>query len=98
MPHRIIKTPREVPRSAGEPTVNHHQAHAALQALANPSKAEFLANFFKTGKGQYAEGDRFLGIMVPASDNLPGNIVGSGWRIVSDFCNLPTMKRGSCHC
>ena len=70
MPHRIIKTPREVPRSAGEPTVNHHQAHAALQALANPSKAEFLANFFKTGKGQYAEGDRFLGIMVPGIRQL----------------------------
>ncbi len=42
------------------------QAHAALMALANPEKAAFLAGFFKTGKGQYAEGDRFLGITVPA--------------------------------
>jgi hypothetical protein len=37
-----------------------------LLALANPNKAAFLAGFFKTRKGQYAEGDRFLGIMVPA--------------------------------
>jgi len=34
--------------------VNHRQAHAALLVLANPNKAEFLAGFFKTGKGQYA--------------------------------------------
>lgn len=50
--------------------MNHRQAHAALLALANPNKAEFLAGFFKTGKGQYAEGDRFLGITVPAIRQL----------------------------
>jgi len=50
--------------------MNHRQAHAALLALANPTKAEFLASFFKTGKGQYAEGDRFLGITVPAIRQL----------------------------
>jgi 3-methyladenine DNA glycosylase AlkD len=51
--------------SQGTP-VNHQQAHEALTALANPSKAAFLSGFFKTGKGQYAEGDRFLGLTVPA--------------------------------
>jgi 3-methyladenine DNA glycosylase AlkD len=70
MPRKIIKTPRQVDRSSGESAVNHRQAHAALLSLANPNKAEFLAGFFKTGKGQYAEGDHFLGITVPAIRQL----------------------------
>lgn len=36
-----------------------------LAALADPERARTSAWFFKTGKGQYGEGDRFIGIRVP---------------------------------
>lgn len=36
-----------------------------LESLANPEKAKQLERFFKTGPGQYGEGDKFLGITIP---------------------------------
>ena len=38
---------------------------ADLRSVANPKKAKDLQWFFKTGPGDYAEGDIFLGVMVP---------------------------------
>ena len=43
---------------------------ADLLALADPEDAQNLQRFFKTGKGQYGEGDVFLGIRVPATRKL----------------------------
>src|SRR5581483_9861692 len=36
-----------------------------LREAGDSDRAKILAWFFKTGKGQYAEGDRFLGLTVP---------------------------------
>ncbi len=46
---------------------------------ADPEKVAGLSRFFKTGPGQYGEGDRFLGIKVPTTRE----IVKSCWRETS---------------
>jgi 3-methyladenine DNA glycosylase AlkD len=52
--------------------------YAELYALKNNEKAKGVARFFKCGKGEYGEGDLFLGITVPRLR-----------RIAKKYQNLP---------
>lgn len=45
--------------------MNASDVKMALQVFADQRQAALLSRFFKTGKGEYGEGDRFMGVRVP---------------------------------
>ena len=59
-----------------------------MLACADPSQVAGLSRFFKTGPGQYGEGDKFLGIKVPVTRD----VVKRCWREVS----LPELEECIC--
>ncbi len=59
------------------------ELYDAMLAAADPAQVAGLSRFFKTGPGQYGEGDKFLGIKVPVTRV----IVGEYWR-KTDFDEL----------
>jgi 3-methyladenine DNA glycosylase AlkD len=46
------------------------QAKRVLEACKDPNQASNLAWFFKTGPGEYGEGDKFLGLTVPQTREI----------------------------
>ena len=68
---------------------NLAQAKKQLRSFANPSKAIFLKRFFKTGPGEYAEGDRFLGAMVPQTRKVAKLAYGLSFKEVTQLLKSP---------
>lgn len=63
----------------------------ALLALEDKAQREVLLRFFKTGKGEYGEGDRFLGIRVPEVRLVAKTAVGLSLE------EVPTLLRSPWH-
>lgn len=73
-------------------TAMSNQLFNEILAHQDPSQVEGLSRFFKTGKGQYGEGDRFLGIKVPVTRQ----VVKQCWK-ETDFGDLETCIRSEYH-
>ncbi|EAZ82270.1 DNA alkylation repair protein [Algoriphagus machipongonensis] len=50
------------------------QIKAALADKAIPEKAAFFPRFFKSGPGEYGEGDKFLGVKVPEQRKIAKSV------------------------
>lgn len=54
-----------LPTEKGRSPVTVQKIQARLQTLGDPQKAQTLQRFFKTGPGEYGQGDVFAGLRVP---------------------------------
>ncbi len=58
---------------------------AELKKLGSPAKAKFLRRFFRTGKGEYGEGDVFLGVTVPQTRSVAKKFSGIGLNAIEEL-------------
>lgn len=60
-----------------------------LQALGNPEKAAHLSRFFKTGKGEYGEGDLFIGVTVPEQRGIAKKYRSAEFPVLRELIASP---------
>lgn len=63
----------------------------ALAGLADPKRAENSRRYFKTGKGEYGEGDQFIGVSVPQQ-----RLVAKQFQTI-DFQSLSQLMESPIH-
>ncbi len=68
---------------------NDRQLGLIFTKAASPTRAEILSRFFKTGPGQYGEGDKFLGLTVPFTRSLVANYIDASDALVEELLQHP---------
>jgi 3-methyladenine DNA glycosylase AlkD len=65
--------------------MNFTQISKELQAVADPEKAKILSGYFKTGKGEYGEGDIFIGIVVPKIRKVAHQFIDADFETIQEL-------------
>lgn len=67
------------------PDFSSDDVRAALAEYANPSDAGYLQRYFKTGPGEYGEGDVFIGVRVPQTRSVVKRFRGLPYDQIDDL-------------
>jgi len=60
-----------------------------LMENSNPEKIKILSSFFKTGKGQYGEGDIFIGLTVPCNRKIAEQFCEENFDVIKILLHDP---------
>ena len=68
------------------------EIRAALEAHGSPAKAAHSLRFFKAGPGQYAAGDRFLGVTVPQQRLIAKRFKDASLSVIEEMLADPVHE------
>lgn len=68
----------------------------ALRAFSRPDKVGEYDRFFKTGPGQYGEGDVFIGVRVPDTRSVARNFRHIGEAEITELTHSPIHEMRQC--
>ena len=63
-----------------------------LSKYADPQKASFFPKFFRTEKGEYGEGDKFVGVTVPHQRKVAKNFINIGLKEIEKLIKSPVHE------
>ncbi len=70
-------------------TMSEEPIYSELERFRNPEKAIFLKRFFKTGAGEYGEGDQLMGISVPEIRKIAKKYTQTPLAIIEKILDNP---------
>jgi len=82
------------PRAKAGPALTLAAIRVELHAIANPVRGAHSQRFFKTGPGEYAEGDKFLGLTVPQMRTVARKYRGLNDSSALELLYSPWHARG----
>lgn len=73
-----------------------NRIYDALAARSDEEKKIILPRFFKTGKDQYGEGDKFLGVTVPNIRTVANEFKDTDFEIIEELMHSPWHEMRMC--